>query len=88
MKFAKGVSGAAVAFAALAALGGTAVASAAPSGDASAMTWRVVAGPWPGNEDGLGACKRAGILYKMESGKPNGCLLEADSNQYFLWSDE
>jgi hypothetical protein len=88
MKFAKVVSGAAVAIAAFAALGGTATAAAVPGGDMGAMTWRVVAGPWPGNEDGLGACRRAGVLYKMETGNPVGCLLEADSNQYFLWADE
>ena len=87
MKFAKVLSGAAVAVAAFAALGGTA-AAAVPGGDMGALTWRMVAGPWPGNEDGLGACQRAGVLYKMETGKPVGCLLEADSNQYFLWSNE
>ena len=85
MKIAKVVSGAAVVFAALASLGATA--SAAPSEDVSAMTWRVVAGPYPGNDDGLGQCRRAGHQYSLETGAPWGCLLEADSNQYFLWAN-
>src|SRR5687768_14369799 len=74
MKFAKMVSAGAVAFAALAALGSTATASAAPNDDVSVLAWRVVAGPYPGNEDGLGQCERAKAQYRLEHNVPAGCL--------------
>ncbi|WP_143467036.1 hypothetical protein [Lentzea kentuckyensis] len=86
MKFAKVMSGAAVAVAAFAALGGTA--AAVPSTDMGVLTWRVVAGPYPGNDDGLTECQRDGIDYKAGTGAPVGCLLDADSNQYFLWANQ
>jgi hypothetical protein len=85
MKFAKVMSGAVVAFAALAALGATA--SAAPANDMGVLTWRVVAGPYPGNPDGAAECQIAGVEYKADTGAPVGCLLDADSNQYFLWAN-
>ena len=85
MKFANVVSAVAVAAAALGTMGATA--SAAPSGDAGVLVWRVVAGPYPGNEDGLGMCQRAGAQYRLDHDVPVGCLLEADSNQYFLWAN-
>ncbi|MET9230791.1 hypothetical protein [Lentzea sp. NPDC003310] len=85
MKFANVVSAVAVAAAALGTMGATA--SAAPSSDVGALVWRVVAGPWPGNGDGLSACQRAGVDYRLDYDVPVGCLLEADSNQYFLWAN-
>ena len=85
MKFAKVMSGAAVAVAALAALGGTA--AAVPGGDMGVLTWRVVAGPYPGNPDGAAQCQTAAVEYKADTGAPVGCLLEADSIQYFLWAN-
>jgi hypothetical protein len=58
-----------------------------PGNDMGAMTWRVVAGPYPGNPDGAAECQRDAVEYKADTGAPVGCLLEADSNQYFLWAN-
>lgn len=79
------VSAVVVAVAALGALGATA--SAAPSEDVGVLAWRVVAGPYPGNDDGLTTCQRDAVDYRAGTGRPTGCLLEADSNQYFLWAN-
>ncbi|GAB2836790.1 hypothetical protein [Lentzea nigeriaca] len=87
MKFAKMVSAAAITLAALTALGTAATASAAGNDDVSILTWRVVDGPFPGNEEGRQDCYRTAADYQQAYGWKTGCLLEADSNQYFVWAD-
>ncbi|GAB2837136.1 hypothetical protein [Lentzea nigeriaca] len=85
MKFAKMVSAAAITLAGLAALGSTA--SAAGNDDMSVLVWRVIDGPYPGNEEGRQDCWRDAAQYQLAHGWKTGCLLDADSNQYFLWAD-
>ncbi|KJK46754.1 hypothetical protein UK23_22755 [Lentzea aerocolonigenes] len=85
MKFVKMVSAVAVACAALVAPVAAGVAVAAD--DVSVLVWRVVDGPYANTPDGLQTCKDDAFQYHIAHGWQTGCLLDADSNQYFVWAN-
>ena len=87
MRFAKVLSAAAVACAAVAGMGASATASAAVNDDVSVLVWRVVAGPWPGDARGKIDCQSYATEYEGQTDRDTGCLYDADGNQYFAWAN-